>query len=122
MNFRIEDIEVSGETYAINIPEDEIYVAAVYDSAQASKTIYANLSDELKEKLSLFQIETILNYQANYIENQHRTNPDYIELDKYNIEFLKKRVKSIGRGTSKDEILEIFHTESFYLKLINVID
>ena len=56
MNFRIEDIEVSGETYAINIPEDEIYVAAVYDSAQASKTIYANLSDELKEKLSLFQL------------------------------------------------------------------
>jgi len=122
MNFRIENIEVSGETYAINIPEDEIYVAAVYDSAQAAKTVYANLSDELKEKFSLFQIETILNYQANYIENQHGKNPDYVELDKSNIEFLKKRIKSIGRRISKDGILEIFHTESFYLKLINVID
>ena len=37
MNFRIENIEVSGETYAINIPEDEIYVAAVEDLVQFQK-------------------------------------------------------------------------------------
>ncbi|WP_324028197.1 hypothetical protein QSV08_09780 [Maribacter sp. BPC-D8] len=122
LNFRTENIEVSGETYAVNIPEGEIYVAAVYNDVQAAKTIYINFSDVLKEKLSLTQVEFILNYQANYIEYQRRKNPNLVELDKSNIEFLKQRIKSIGRSLSKDEILEIFHAESFYLKLINVID
>ncbi|MGP1993506.1 hypothetical protein D9V96_016615 [Zobellia laminariae] len=122
MNFRTENIEISGETYSVNIPSGEVYLEENYNNTQAAKTIYTNLYSELKEKLSLEKIELILTYQGNYIENQQRTNQDFTVLDKANIQFLEKRIPSIGRNLSKDEILEIFHIESFYLKLINVID
>ena len=122
MNFRTENIEISGETYSVNIPSGEVYLEANYNNTQAAKTIYTNLYSELKEKLSLEKIELILTYQGNYIENQQRTNQDFTVLDKANIQFLEKRIPSIGQNLSKDEILEIFHIESFYLKLINVID
>lgn len=122
MNFRTENIEISGETYSVNIPSGEVYLEANYNNTQAAKTIYTNLYSELKEKLSLEKIELILTYQGNYIENQQRTNQDFTVLDKANIQFLEKRIPFIGQNLSKDEILEIFHVESFYLKLINVID
>lgn len=122
MKFRTENIEISGEAYTIKVPEDEIYVDANYEETQASKTIYPNLTDELREKISLTQIESILNFQGNYIQNQQKANPDFEELGNANIKFLKERIESLGRSLSKDEVLEIFHAETFYMKLINIID
>lgn len=122
MNYRTENIEIGGETYAIKIPKDEIYKDANYDETQASKTIYLNLTDNLKEKISLSELETLINVQGNYIQDQQKTNPNFSEMDESNIKFLEERLKSIGLNLSKEEILEVFDAELFYMKLINIIE
>ena len=122
MNYRTENIEIGGELYTIKVPKSEIYKDAQYDETQASKTIYLNLNDDLKEKISIGELETLINVQGKYIQTQQKTNPNFTEMDESNIKFLEERLESIDINLSKEEILEIFDVELFYMKLINIIE
>ncbi|MHA7057715.1 hypothetical protein ACWGOQ_0010880 [Aquimarina sp. M1] len=122
MNYITKNIEISGETYTIKVPKDEIFKEAYYEEIQASKIIYLNLNDKLKEKISLSELATLINFQGEYIENQQKTNSNFTEMDESNIKFLYERLESVGPNLSKEEILEIFDVELFYMKLIKVIE
>jgi hypothetical protein len=122
MNYRTENIEILGEKYVVKIPKDEIYKDAQYDVVQASKTIYLNLTEDMREKISYDELETLIDFQGNYIQDQQQINPNFTEMDAANIKFLENKLKSINVNLSQDEILEIFDTELIYMKLINIIE
>ncbi|WP_114903903.1 hypothetical protein [Kordia sp. SMS9] len=122
MDYRIENIEIGGETYTVKIPKDEVYHAAEYNETQASKTIFLNVSDVLQQKIAPNTIETLINLQGQYIQNQQETDPNFTEMDDSNIQFLKESLKPLHINLSREEIFEIFEKELLYMKLIDLIE
>lgn len=122
MNYKTQNSIIAGKMYSIKVPEGEIYIDARYSEKQASKTIYINLNEKLREKISLAELANLLNFQGEYMENQQETNEGFSEIDDdENGKFLQEKMKSIGVFLSKEEISEIFDVELFYMKLINII-
>ncbi len=121
MNYRTETIEISGDSLTIKIPLDEIYEDAIYDDQQATKTIYLNLDDRLKDMVSMDLLETLIDLQGDYIAEQQKLNEPITIMGESNIDYLRKKMAPESLDLSTVELIEIFDVEMIYLKLINVI-
>lgn len=120
MDYKKVTIELFGESHTIKVPKNEVYTPFVYDEIQAAKTIHINLNDAIQNKLPLAELEFLLTIQREYIQKQ-ANNPEFSAMDEANIKFLEETVQSQGIKLSKDELLTIFETEVFYMKLIKIV-
>lgn len=118
----IEKVSVSGEIRNIKIPKNEIFKEGVYDEVQAARIIYLNISESLKERISLKHVQILISFQGEFIIVNQNANIEYELLSDKNIEFLKKKSDSKNLNLTREEIIKIFEIDNYYAKLINIIE
>jgi len=118
----VKQISVAGEVRDIKVSKTEKFKEGVYDDLQAARFIFLNLSEPLKEKLSLSQVQSLVNFQTEFIIVNQNANIEYELLSNKNIEFLKKKADSYSMNLTNDEIEKIFEIDDYYAKLIDIID
>ena len=120
--YTIEKVSVAGVVREIKIPKGEIFKEGLYHEVQAARVIYLNISDSLKEKLSLKQVEKLINFQGEFIIVNQNADIEYELLSDENIEFLKKKSDSKNMDLTREEIVKIFEIDDYYAKLIDIIE
>lgn len=121
-NYKSVELEIGGELYTVKVPKGEVYKEAYYDEFQASKTIHLNLNNSLQEKLSLENVEKLIGFQGDYIRNQQKRKTNFSTMDEPNIRYLQLQANAKGINLSKEELIEVFEVELFYMKLIKIIE
>lgn len=122
MNQHTKTLEIAGGTYTVHIPNDEVFKDAFYDDAQAARTIYINLDAALQDTITLHQLESLIEIKGSYLMELEALNKNINVMDDTNVAFLEEQAQAAGLQLSTDDIITIFNTEMFYLKLINVVD
>lgn len=120
--YTIEKVSVAGEIRNIKIPKNEIFKEGVYDEVQAARIIYLNISESLKERISLKHVQILISFQGEFIIVNQNANIEYELLSDKNIEFLKKKSDSKNLNLTREEIIKIFEIDDYYAKLINIIE
>lgn len=120
--YTIEKVSVAGEIRDIKIPNGEKFEEGVYSEVQAARVIYLNISESLKDNLSLNQVEDLISFQGEFIIVNQNADIEYELLSDKNIEFLKKKSDSKNMNLTKEEIIKIFEIDDYYAKLINIIE
>lgn len=99
------------------IPADLKVTKRLYDENDCARVILPNLPLPIQKKLSIQSLTTLLNFQADYMNN---SNENYF-LDEENINYLTQKCQLNHIPLDNQEIETIFEWELVYLYLIDAI-